>query len=589
MKPIRPHLRRSSRRGTIYVVVLLSSLIVATIGLASLQLMRIQARSGTDSTDFIEARSYARAALEIGMLKIRQNANWRSQLGNGNWLTNQAIGNGKFTLSAMDPIDNNIATGDNHPVILTGIGSKGEATFRTSVRMEVGPRSGSCLETAMTSGNDLTVSGATLDSTTLVSSNHDVIATGGAIVNPNVEAENSITGTTYTGTTTVTSAARSLPDTTHVLDYYLTSGTTIPYSSLTNLATLNFVANPGFETNTTSWYAVGNCQIARSTTYAKSGTYSLKVSSRTSTTTVAAQDLAAANTSRMISGRSYTLTVPFVPTVNGNYRAVLEVTSTGSGTQSYATATIGIGDSQKNIWNTLTGTFTPNFDGTATTATLKLVTPTTGDYYIDDASLYDTGYSSTTYYMDRVLLSPASNPFGSVNTNGIYIIDCGGKDVIVQNCRIVGTLVFINSTEAQPPYVQGAMIWEPAVSNYPALLTTGTVHVAFTNTAPNESVLGFNMNPAGTPYPYDGGTTNETLSDAFAARITGLVYSQTQLKFAGAPSITGVVVANDSISVNASSLSLNYSSIYLNDPPPGFDVGTVTMKVVPGTWMRTVE
>src|SRR5436305_1455951 len=111
---------RRPRRGTIYLLVLISSLIVATIGLASLQLLRVQGRAASDSNDFMEARLYARAALEIGMLKVRNDPNWRTNLGNGAWVTNQAIGNGAFSLSAVDPINNDVTSANNHPVVLTG-------------------------------------------------------------------------------------------------------------------------------------------------------------------------------------------------------------------------------------------------------------------------------------------------------------------------------------------------------------------------------------------------------------------------------------------------------------------------------------
>ena len=68
-----------------------------------------------------------------------------------------------MTLSVVDPIDNNVAVGDNHPIILTGIGMRGTAVFKTSVRLEVGPRIGSCLEVSMISGDDTSVSSAVLD------------------------------------------------------------------------------------------------------------------------------------------------------------------------------------------------------------------------------------------------------------------------------------------------------------------------------------------------------------------------------------------------------------------------------------------
>jgi hypothetical protein len=71
--------------------------------------------------------------------------------------------------------------------------------------------------------------------------------------------------------------------------------------------------------------------------------------------------------------------------------------------------------------------------------------------------------------------------------------------------------------------------------------------------------------------------------------MTGLVYNTQQWTFSGAPSITGLVMADQNITVNANSLTLSYVNTYLNDPPPGFDVGTITMKVVPGTWQRSVN
>ena len=160
MRTLRPTSQDTPRRGTIYVMVLFSSLIVASIGLASLQMVRLQSRTATSNVNFAEARAYARSAIDIAMLRIRNNPYWRTQWGNGNWVTNQAIGNGTFSIVASDPVDNDVTTGENHPVILTGIGFKGESRFKVSVRLEVGARKGSCLEVSMCSGNDSAVDGA---------------------------------------------------------------------------------------------------------------------------------------------------------------------------------------------------------------------------------------------------------------------------------------------------------------------------------------------------------------------------------------------------------------------------------------------
>src|ERR1043166_5077660 len=84
-----PARARSPRRGAIYIVVLLTALIIACISLAALQLSRVQNAAGTDGNSFVEARTIARAAIDIGMLKIRNDPYWRTNLGNGTWVNNQ--------------------------------------------------------------------------------------------------------------------------------------------------------------------------------------------------------------------------------------------------------------------------------------------------------------------------------------------------------------------------------------------------------------------------------------------------------------------------------------------------------------------
>src|SRR3569623_1753372 len=169
--------RRRARRGGVYLVVLMSALVIAAICLSTLQLMRVQSSVGSDTTSFIEARIVARAAIDIGMLKIQNDSNWRTDLGNGTWINNQTLGDGTYSLTATDPIDNDVTKGDNHPVILTGTGKVDGATFMTSARLEVNPNSSSCLEISMCSGNDTTVNSATVTSDQTAAANHNFNAT----------------------------------------------------------------------------------------------------------------------------------------------------------------------------------------------------------------------------------------------------------------------------------------------------------------------------------------------------------------------------------------------------------------------------
>ncbi|TWU20970.1 Carbohydrate binding domain protein [Novipirellula galeiformis] len=574
---------KQMRRGGISAIVLFSSLIVASIGLASLQLMRLQGRSAEESADFIAARVHARTALEIGMLKIRNDSFWRTHLGNGDWVSDQAIGNGSFSLSAIDPIDNDVTIGDNHPIILTGTGRQADALFRTSVRLEVGPRTGSCLEVSMISGDDLEIFDATLTSDQTVCANDDVDAGGSSIVNANVEAYESVNGSTYTKSTQRRSTQRDMPDPLHAMDYYLAQGTTIHYSALRTWPQPQILKNTTFETDTQHWYANGNCTLQRSGAQDKNGNYSLRVTARSDSAAVAAQNL---SLDSLRSGDAYQVSLHVFPTANAQAQAVVTLESSDSGTQTFTTPLTAL---EINKWGRLVGTITPVWSGTLTQATVSVAINNANDYYMDSVSLDNTTYPSGSYVLDG-LLSPAHNPFGGgTNAKGIYIIDCAGKDVQVGRSRIVGTLVFLNP--GGDAIVKGPLVWEPAVLNYPALLTNDTLRIGLASAGFNESDVGTNLNPPETPYPMNGGTSNSTFSntDSYPSKIAGLVYSSKDLKFSATSNITGVVIAQEDIKVEATSLNLSYNSIYVNDPPPGFDADTVTMKVIPGTWQRTVN
>ncbi len=579
----------SQRSGSIYAVVLLTSLLVGTIGLAALQLQRVQSRSATESGSFAEARIYARAAVEMGMLKIRNDAYWRTRLGNGLWISNQSIGSGKISLSAADPIDNDVTRGENHPVILTGTGIKGTASFSTSVRLEVGPRVGSCLEVSMISGHDTSITVTNLTSDQTVSSNNNYNAGGGAVINSNVEAKGSIGGSTYNGTKTTKLDPRDMPDPLHALDYYLANGTTIQYSDFPQWRPTEMLTNTKFETDTLNWYASGGtCVFQRSSIQAKEGIYSLFVKSRSVAAAVATQDVPV---SLFTHGNTYEISIPVFPSAVCTAQAVLTLTSDGSGVQVYSTppATLQKNALGEYTWKDLKGSFQPSWSGTLTKATVSISMSVKNNYYMDKVSLVDTTFPTDDYIMDKQLLSPSVNPFGSrqTNTSGIYIINCAGKDVVVGRMRIVGTLVFVNpGGNAQ---IAGPVSWEPAVYNYPALLSNNTISATFGTTALSESDVGVNLNPTGTPFPYLGGASNATLTDTYPNKITGLIYSRKDLELHGAPVLSGAVIVKEDLKIDGTTCTMNYVNTYLNDPPPGFDVGTIKMKAIAGTWQRTVN
>ncbi len=183
----------------------------------------------------------------------------------------------------------------------------------------------------------------------------------------------------------------------------------------------------------------------------------------------------------------------------------------------------------------------------------------------------------------RTVLSPATNPYGSTNPEGIYVVDCQGSAVEVLESRIVGTLVLLNPGSGSG--VTSVALLEPAVPNYPALLVDGDCQLRLSilgSDTFSETTSLVNLNPLGTPYQ---GAQDSTALGSYNAHIDGLVYISGTASITGNTRIDGCLVCG-AIQFNAGvSLTTDYSDIYLQNPPPGFAKGD-PMRVIPGSWRR---
>ena len=279
----------------------------------------------------------------------------------------------------------------------------------------------------------------------------------------------------------------------------------------------------------------------------------------------------------LLSGPTIDCDQPF--STNGGFTAL---TSTINGTIQYA-GLLSL--------NLLTG-------GNYTTKSISPLTlpgSTVFDYYKAHGTsipLSSLPTSNGSYCVQNCLLSPASNPFGSgTNSQGIYIIDGGalGATFDITNCRIVGTLVLLNTSGSSR--VEGAVNLAPAISNYPCLMVQSQAGANFTlqydNAALTESSCGTNLNPPGTPY---NGISNNTQTDSYPSIINGLIYSTGNLVTASKHStVKGVIVCAGSMSSSSGTLDLTYDSTYVTNPPPGFYQTPVKMVVSGGTWAQGVN
>src|SRR4051794_8757520 len=166
-----------NRRGGVYIAVLGSALIVALLGMCALIGQRIENRLVVASTDIRQAQLNANTAVELAMLAMKQDTNWRTTNSNGNWFTNRSTGAGSCTANVVDPIDADLSGGTDDPVVVTGIGYSGAAQQRVQVTVDPKKSPHSCLRSAIAAGGNITLSGDTLRTNGLTTANQISAAT----------------------------------------------------------------------------------------------------------------------------------------------------------------------------------------------------------------------------------------------------------------------------------------------------------------------------------------------------------------------------------------------------------------------------
>ncbi|MEO1007661.1 MAG: hypothetical protein AAFX79_03790 [Planctomycetota bacterium] len=189
-----------------------------------------------------------------------------------------------------------------------------------------------------------------------------------------------------------------------------------------------------------------------------------------------------------------------------------------------------------------------------------------------------------TRYLQDVLLSDASNPYGTPNEEGIYIVDCAGANIVVTRCRIVGTLVLINpglfSTIGAGVLIQGDKPYMPA------LVVDGSITFAGTTAGPDEAASGINFNPEHTPYLGDG---DDDQVDAYPSGLRGLVYVDGDMTFAfPRMDFVGTVIATGRSSALAgATITIQHDPQIPTLPPVGAFVDEGAVALDPESWIWT--
>ncbi len=187
-----------------------------------------------------------------------------------------------------------------------------------------------------------------------------------------------------------------------------------------------------------------------------------------------------------------------------------------------------------------------------------------------------------TYVLDYFLLSPFENTLtGQLNPHGIYVIDCGGMQIDIGNCRLQCTLVLVNL--GRSCNLEDRIFWEPPSASHPALLADGDIALRMKDEPLLEADANFNFNPPSTPYR---GASDDSKHSAYPSQVRGLVYSTGQIRTSGllnSPRVWGSLISRGGIQ-GGIKLQLTHRD-QLDHPPLGFrDFSKV--RLLPGTLRR---
>ncbi len=137
------HTPTSRRRGSIYLLVLVTVTTVTVLGLASLSIVSSRRIESESVGAVMDARAAAESGIDLALAIMHDTPDWRWSLPNGDWRADAPLGAATYTINVVDPADGNLADDPCQPVLVTATGRASRARSIVSVRLETeGPFEG---------------------------------------------------------------------------------------------------------------------------------------------------------------------------------------------------------------------------------------------------------------------------------------------------------------------------------------------------------------------------------------------------------------------------------------------------------------
>lgn len=260
---------RSARRGSLYLVVLGTTMIVAVTALAAMSASRVELHAAVRGFDSRDARLRARSSIEHAVSWINANDNWRTLLENNTAQDEVTLGVGRFSWRVVDQ-DGSLTDDRRDHATIVGEGRVGDSIAVEQVSIEPDGRALTCLEANIHATTSISVSGSARVSGSGLIVASDMISSSNGTIDLDCEAD-MITGNTYNGATLESVPPREAPGE-HVFDYYEMRGTVINMSDLPpfadcrliTLTMLSSTSNPYGDLNPLGIYVIdceGQCLV----------------------------------------------------------------------------------------------------------------------------------------------------------------------------------------------------------------------------------------------------------------------------------------------------------------------------------------
>jgi hypothetical protein len=141
------------RRGSTYVMVLATAMILTVVGMAAIAIRRVRVRSADDTNSFATARRLAFSAAEHATVRINADTNWRSTFSGA--AVQQTVNDGAFSWRVIDPVDGDLGDDPSEAATIVATGTHKDASY--TLKLEVTVSTGSVLDYAVLGDADVEI------------------------------------------------------------------------------------------------------------------------------------------------------------------------------------------------------------------------------------------------------------------------------------------------------------------------------------------------------------------------------------------------------------------------------------------------